>query len=64
MPGGLALAGLRIPKSLSLRLPMISENLPGLRRPIEVDVGHDVESLPVTRRTTTQSLTTIDWSAL
>ncbi|HEY3740445.1 MAG TPA: NAD-dependent epimerase/dehydratase family protein [Bryobacteraceae bacterium] len=63
-PGGLALAALRTAEGLGLRLPMTSENLLGLKRLIEVDVRADVERLQVTPRTMTQSLSTIDWSAL
>jgi nucleoside-diphosphate-sugar epimerase len=64
IPGGLALAGLKIAEGIGLDLPMTSENLLGLKRLIKVDVARDVERLGIRPRTMDQSLASIDWSRI
>jgi len=65
LPGGMALAGLRIAESLGLRLPMTSQNLLGLKHLVRVDVASDVARLRLPQaRSMQESLATVDWRSL
>lgn len=64
LPGGLALAALRLAEGLGFRLPVSSDNLLGLKRLRAFDLEASVRAIGVRPRTMRESLAGVPWERL